>query len=134
MLSAFNLCLNFKYYFMALDHNAYFCMYLFFLALFHLKFDSSIEFSLVRLLWVMAPIPSWHLNCCHIYIPHNSRKGKHTEAHPREASGTHTPTTPTPYKTSQKKDGHHAPLQVSRVIGPPSDKFLDPLLNVNSQV
>ena len=36
---------------------------------------------------------------------------------------------PYPVKTSQKKDGHHMGPQVSQVIRPPSEKFLDPLLN-----
>ena len=36
-----------------------------------------------------------------------------------------------PVKTSQKRDDHHTEPQVSQVIGPPSDKFLDPpLMNV----
>ena len=37
---------------------------------------------------------------------------------------------PIPVKTSQKEDGCHAAPQVSRVIGPPLDKFLDPLLHI----
>ena len=35
---------------------------------------------------------------------------------------------PYPLKTSNKKDDRRAGPQVSEVIGPPSDKFLDPLL------
>ena len=36
---------------------------------------------------------------------------------------------PAPVRTSQKKDGPHCGLQVSRVIAPPPrDKFLNPLL------
>ena len=42
---------------------------------------------------------------------------------------------PAPVKTSQKKDGRHHGPQVLQVIGPPpSDKFLDPLLNQSASL
>ena len=45
-----------------------------------------------------------------------------------DPGGPQRPRPPAPVKTSQKKDCHRHRPQVLSVIGPPSDKFLHPLL------
>ena len=48
--------------------------------------------------------------------------------------GAGGPGPPTPVKTSQKKDRRHVGPPVLLVIGPPSDKFLDPLLTIQNGI